>query len=147
MTLPASYTEKSLAEYMHTLLGKTARALDLHPGPNDAGDYAESVNDALLAYGTDDIATVSGLASLLKMRILARVAAWQYVVNNFAALYDFSADGGRYNRSQLFEQSKKALELAELAALPYAPAYQAKIVSVDHKQDPYRYRPEDESGV
>jgi len=147
MTIPASYTEKTLAEYMHVLLGKTAKALAIHSGPNDAGDYAEAVNDALLAYGTEDIAAISGVANIQKLRALARVYAWQYVVDNFATLYDFSADGGSYHRSQMFKQAKESLALAQLAALPYDPAYQVNVVAVDHTQDPYRYRPEDESGV
>lgn len=145
MPIPASYTEKTLAEYMHTMLGKTAKALDLHFGPNDAGDYAEAVNDALLAYGTEDISTISGLPNIKKLRALALVCAWQYVVNNFAALYDFSADGASYNRSQLFANAKKALESAESAALLHVANYRARIVAVDHKHNPYRYRTENET--
>jgi hypothetical protein len=147
MTIPTTYTEKTLAEYMHVMLGKVAKALDLHMGPNDAGDYAEAVNDTLLAYGTDDIATVAGIANIQKLRALARVAAWQYVVANFAALYDFSADGASYNRSQLLKNAQEALKVALDASLPYAVNYQARIVSVDHKHDPYRVRPEDEVGI
>jgi hypothetical protein len=147
MPIPNSYTEKTLAEYMHLMLGKVAKALDLHLGPNDAGDYAEAVNDALLAYGTDTIATITGIDNLQKLRALARVAAWQYVINNFAALYDFSADGASYNRSQLLANAEKALAVAIDGSLPYLPTYQAKIVAVDHRDDPYRYRPEDESGM
>src|SRR5688500_72219 len=99
MAVPASYTEKTLAEFMHVSLGKTAKALAINFGPNDAGDYAEAVNDALLAYGTNDIGTISGFANIMKLRALARVYAWQHVVNNFATLFDFSADGGQYSRS------------------------------------------------
>ena len=147
MAVPASYTEKTLAEFMHVSLGKTAKALAINFGPEDAGDYAEAVNDALLAYGTDNIATISGMANIQKLRVLARVHAWQYVVNNFAALYDFSADGGSYHRSQMFKQAKESLALAQLAALPYDPAYQVNVVAIDHTQNPYRYRPEEESGA
>jgi hypothetical protein len=147
MAIPTSYTEKQLGQFMQTALGKVAKALALNAGPNDAGDFAEAVIDALLAYGTDDISTVTGIASITKIRALARVAAWQYVVTNFTALYDFSADGGSYNRSQLFKQAKESLQLAEQAALPYTTAYAVQIIGVDHSQDPYVYRPEDESGL
>ena len=144
MAIPASYTEKTLAEYMHVMLGKVAKALDLHFGPSDAGDYAEAVNDALLAYGAEDIATITGSTNFQKLRALARVAAWRFVVTNFAALFDFSADGASYNRSQLFEHATRALTLAEEAAAAYVTNYQARIVSVDHIHDPYRVRTEDE---
>lgn len=144
MPIPSTYTEKTLAEFMETTLGKCAKALELHAAPNDAGDFAEAVNDSLLAYGTDDISTISGTDNLLKLRALARKAAWQYVVNNFAALYDFSADGGTYSRSQLFSQAKQAMEQAERQALMYDPVYQASVVRLDHKHDPYRYRPEED---
>jgi hypothetical protein len=147
MPFPTTYTEKSLAEYMHTMLGKVAKALDLHFDSSGPGDYAEAVNDALLAYGTNDIATIIDVAGIQKIRALARVAAWQYVVANFAALYDFSADGASYNRSQLFKNAQESLKAAEQQALPYSANYQAKIVSVDHKHDPYRFRTEDEAGV
>lgn len=147
MAIPASYTEKSLAEFMHVSLGKTAKALAINFAPDGPGDYAEAVNDALLAYGTQDIASISGVAAIMKIRALARVYAWQYVVSNFAALVDFSADGGQYSRSQMFKQAKESLELAQTQALAYDPAYQVNVVAIDHTQDPYQYRPEDESGV
>jgi hypothetical protein len=147
MAVPSTYTEKTLAEYMQAMLGKVAKALELTAVPGGAGDFQEAVNDALLAYGTNDISTISGMDNLLKLRALALKAAWQYVVNNFAALYDFSADGGTYSRSQLFSQAKQALEQAERQALMYDPAYQASVVRLDHMHDPYKYRPEEESSV
>lgn len=147
MSIPTSYTEKQLAEFMHVSLGKVAKALDLHFDPSGPGDYAEAVNDALLTYGTDTITTITGVTNIQKIRVLARVAAWQYVVTNFAALYDFSADGASYNRSQLFKNAQESLKLAEQQALPYSSNYSAKIVPVDHKHDPYRYRPEDEAAA
>lgn len=147
MAIPASYTEKTLAQYMETMLGKTAKVLALHAGPEDAGDFAEAVNDVLLAYGTNDIATISGIENLKKLRALAVVSAWQFVVNNFAALYDFSADGASYDRSQLFESASKALAQAELNGLPYLVNYQARVTKLDRVHDPYTVRPEDETGA
>ena len=147
MAVPASYTEKTLAEYMHVMLGKTATALELHFDPNGPGDYAEAVNDALLAYDTDDIATITGIEKIKKLRALARVAAWQYVVDNFASLYNFSADGASYSRGQLFEHAQEALKLAEKAAQPYDATNSnnvIKIRKVDHVHDPYTVRDIDE---
>ena len=140
MAAPTSYTEKQLAEYMHVMLGKTAKALGLHFDPNGPGDYVEAVNDALIAYGAENIATITGIANIKKLRVLARVAAWQYVVDNFAALYNFSADGGSYSRGQLFEHAKEALKMAEQAALPYASNNVIRIRKMDHVHDPYSVR-------
>jgi hypothetical protein len=145
MTVPTSYTEQTLGQFMQARLGKVARVLQLTAGPNDAGDFQEAVNDALLACGTEDISTITGMENIQKIRALALVAAWQYVVTNFVALYDFSADGASYDRSQLFKQAKEALQLAQQAALPYDSSYSAQIVEVDHIHDPYSYRPEEEN--
>lgn len=116
MALPASYTEKTLAQFMHTQLGKIASILGLAVGASDAGSYAEAVNDTLLAYDAEDVTTITGAANLKKLRALAMLAAWTFVINNFAALYDFSADGASYDRSQLFKQSKEALVQDEIGA-------------------------------
>ena len=147
MAAPTTYTEKTLGQYMQVSLGKVAKALALTAGPSDAGDFTEAVNDCLLAYGVDDISTISGRDSITKLRALARVAAWQFVVTNFSALYDFSADGGSYNRSQLFKNAQDSLKLAEQAALPYDSSYAVQVFGVDQKHDPYAYRPEDESSM
>lgn len=140
MPIPTSYTEKTLAEYMHTMLGKTARALSLQLSPDGAGDYAEAVIDALLLYGAENIASITGMANIQKLRALAKVAAWRHVVNNFAALYDFSADGGNYHRGQLFENAQAALKAAERQALSFDPNYSIRIRKVDHVHDPYTVR-------
>lgn len=142
MAFPTAYTEKSLAEFMHTKLGKVATALGLAVGASDAGSYTESVYDALLAYGTDDISSISGMDNIRKLRTLAQLYVWQFVVNNFAALYDFSADGGRYNRSQLLQNAKEALQLAQAEALPYDTNYVIKIRKTDPIHDPYTVREE-----
>lgn len=144
MPAPTSYTEKSLAEYMHLTLGKVAKALDLHFAPDGPGDYAEAVNDTLLAYGAEDIATITGMANIKKLRALAAACAWQYVVNNFAALYDFSADGASYSRSQLFENAQKALQVAQRQALVYDSSYMIRVRKTDHIHDPYTVRDVDE---
>jgi hypothetical protein len=140
MSVPTAYTEQSLARFMEIILGKVAKVLELRAGVSDPGDFSEAVNDALLAYGTDDISTVSGSDNIQKLRALAAVCAWRHVVTNFAALYDFSADGGRYSRSQLFEQAKTSLEMAEQQALPYAANYMIHLRKTDHIHDPYQVR-------
>ena len=146
MPAPTSYTEKTLAEYMHAKLANVAKALDLHFYPDGPGDYQEAVNDALLMYGAETIDQVSGTDGIQKIRALAMVAAWRHVVTNFSALFDFSADGASYNRSQLFDQAKQSLQLAEDAASEFltSGAYTARFISVNHVHDPYTVRTEDE---
>lgn len=146
MAAPTSYTERQLAEFMHASLGKLAGVLNMRFTSDGPGDFAEAVNDALLQYGSDDITTISGVGNITKIRALARVAIWQYVIMNLAALYDVSVDGGTYNRSQIQKQAVKALELAEAAAFPYSLSYNVRILSLDHQHDPYQVRPEDEFG-
>lgn len=143
MPVPTSYTEEELAQYMHAALGKTAEALNL----TAPASYEEAVNDALLAYGQTDITQITGAAAIQKLRALARVAAWRFVIANFAALYDFSADGGSYSRSQLLANAKEALKMAEDAALPYGENYAGKIVKVRHVDDPYVVQSEEENAL
>ena len=120
MTPPLIYTEKSLSEYMHWQLQNLASILGLSVGAADAGSYAEAVNAALLAYGVSAISQASDIA---KIRALARVEVWRMACNSLAALYDFSADGGSYQRGQMLAQAKKNLETALTDALGYDPAY------------------------
>ena len=144
MAVPASYTEKALAEYMASLLGAVVTVLGLTVGASDAGDYEEAVNDTLLAYGTDDISSVSGRTNIQKLRVIAKAQAWQLAVNNFAAYTKFSADGGSYDRNQLFEQAKQNLADAEVAAMAYDANYAVRRRSVDAMHDPYQVRTDDE---
>lgn len=137
MPIPVSYTEKSLAEYMYRALGKVSKVLNIHLGTEDAGDLSEVVNDTLLAYGTDSISSISGRENILKLRSLALVAMWRYVIANFTALYDFSADGASYQRNQMFKSAQEALKLVEQQALLYSSAYSIKIISAKYVDDPY----------
>ena len=144
MPVPTAYTEKELAEFMHKRLGKVAKVLQLHLDPNGPGDYEEAVTDSLLAYGTDDIATISGAEKIQRLRALALVAIWHHVITNWTTLYDFQADGSSYDRSQMFKNAQEALKLAETQALPYSSTYFARITPIDHRHDPYAVRSEDE---
>jgi len=146
MALPASYTETSLATYMHTLLGPVALTLGWSVA---AGSYDEPVNEALGAYGVDDIADVTGRANIVKLRVLARREVWRAVVQATASHYDVNADGSSRHRSQIQAQAREALALAEIDALPYDAAYAARVTPVHHgrygdERDPYE-PPDDET--
>lgn len=141
MAIPSGYTEQALAAYMHDVLGAVGTSLDFSVTD---GDYAEAVNDALVAYGVDDIQTVSGRANIARLRALARVEAWRLVVRNTAGDYDFQADGARYNRSQIHAQAQENLQEALNDAAAYDPSYRVGIDRIVHKHDPYAYLPEED---
>lgn len=142
MPVPATYTEDTLAAFMHQALGGTAEALGWSVV---AGSYDVAVTRALVAYGTDSISSITGLANLAKLQALALVALWESVLWATAGDYDFQADGGKYNRSQVHSQALAALQAAKAAALAYDPGYQVTVGEVDYPDDPYSYRPELES--
>ena len=142
MTTPTSYTEATLAAYMHATLGDVASALGWAAG---TASYGEAVNETLIAYGAADIATVSGTEGIAKLRALARVESWRQVASYTAGAFDFSADGATYNRSQIHAQAVKALALAEADAMRYgAYGYEVVIQNVRDMHDPYAYIDDDD---
>jgi hypothetical protein len=140
MSIPASYTETTLADFMKDQLKGIATMLGWTTTPDD---YQEAVNEALLAYGVSDIATISGLANIKKLRALARVQVWKAALAAVAGDFSFSADGGSYQRDQVFQHIKDALQQATTEALVYDPNYAAEISMVDYGRDPYVVRDED----
>jgi hypothetical protein len=123
MAAPTAYTEKELAAYMHAELGPAAAALGLEVGLSDAGDYAEAVNETILQYG---VTAISQASDILKLRALARVQAWRTAAAQMAALFDFGAEGGSYQRSQMAASAEKNLARALIDALPYDENYRVR---------------------
>ena len=136
MTLPTVYTEKTLAEFMHNELGKVAGITGYNVGVNDAGSYAEAVNETVLAYGVTSIINASDIQ---KVRALARVEAWKKACNDLAALYKFSSDGASYERQQMFANAQLNLGRALTLALQWDPSYEITVTKVRPVHDPYRY--------
>ena len=114
MAIPSSYDEWSLAEYMDTILGEVATGLSWSVAANS---YDEPVNEAIALYGVDDIAEISGRDNIVKLRTLSRVAIWRQVVRSTTGDFDFSADGGRYSRSQVNKMARQQLGLEEATAI------------------------------
>lgn len=142
MSAPNSYTEATLAAYMHSILGDTATALGWASG---TASYGEAVNETLLAYGVGDISSVSGRDSISKLRALARVEAWRQVAAYTAGGYDFTADGASYQRSQMHQQAQDAMKAAEADAMRYGGyGYEAIFQNLEHVQDPYAYIEDDD---
>lgn len=109
MAIPTSYTESELRDYMLIVTGNVASAIGW-----TAANFTEAVNDALIAYGVSTIASATDIA---KLRGIAKVEAWRSIADATAADYQFSADGGSYNRQQIHDHAVKALERAEADAV------------------------------
>ncbi len=143
MAAPTTYTETALAEYMRDgVLLEMATALGWSTAPDD---YQDAVDDALLLFGVDAISEVTGRDNIKKLRALAKVAVWRTVMAATTGDFDFSADGGNYNRSQVNEAARKALALAESEAMAYGlDGYEVVIDAVSHIHDPYAYVEDDD---
>lgn len=69
--------------------------------------------EALERLGIDPAATALDGAQVPATRLALDVAAWGWVEKQTAVLFDFSADGGSYKRSQLAESATRMRRLAE----------------------------------
>lgn len=139
MPAPSVYTEHELAVYMLSDLGRVGDVLEFTPA-----SMIEAVYDAILAYGVDDISEATDIA---RLRVLARVAAWQKAAKDAATFYDFVANDARFQRSQLYRQIRDGLTRAQndAAALGYLVGYVVKRGRFSITPNPY-YRGVTEDG-
>ncbi|MDI6769742.1 MAG: hypothetical protein QMD04_08705 [Anaerolineales bacterium] len=137
MSVPAAYSELTLAQYMHAELGPVAKVLEYPEPAEEPGIYREAVNEVLLSAGVSDI---SQIADIRKVRALARREAWAMAVKALSTYYNFSADGARYDQSQMHAQAKAALDQAigDCLALGLE-GYTVSIQSLDYRHDPYSF--------
>jgi hypothetical protein len=142
MSIPTSYTEEELAAYMDTILGPVADALNWSVAGND---YAEPVNSAILSYGVDDIAEITGRDNIAKLRAIARAEVWRAVVDATSGHYDFSDGGVSLKRSQMNAQARENAQAAEFAAYSLG-AYGNEVVvdNIHFVNDPYAYVDDDD---
>jgi len=147
MAFPTGYTELTLGQFMFKTLGDVATVLEISEPTEDANALEEAVYETLLNYGTNDISTISGLSNIKKLRVLAKVQAWQFAVDNLAAQHKFSADGASFELQQVYDQAKKNLESARADAYAYDPAYRVTIGKVRHERDPYQVEYDTEDDV
>jgi hypothetical protein len=133
MAAPAAYSEATLKGLMHAMLGAVADSLGWSVA---GGSYDEALNETLLAYGTDDVATVVGRENLLELRALARREVWRAVMAETSGDYDFQDEAGRNNRSQVFAMASKNYAQAAADALVYDPLYEIRIETMGFG-DPY----------
>lgn len=124
ITIPSSYTADTLGRFMHSILGndEVGKALNWDPEL----DYEEAVIEAAYAYGTDDISSVSGMASVRKLRAIARVEVWRSVMERTAGDYDLKIEGESFSRSQFHDHAQAMLDRSlKMAAAAGVVAYQS----------------------
>lgn len=110
MAMPAGYTEATLKAYMHAVLGPVATTLGWTV---DGGSYNEAANEAIAAYGVDDVETVAGRDAIRALRAVARREAWRAVMQATASHYDLTTDGASRHRSQMHAQAREMFALAD----------------------------------
>jgi hypothetical protein len=118
MAAPTSYTETTFKTYLDGRLGSLADALKWTVA---GGNYDEAVNDALLAYGTDDITAISTAENINLLRAYGRYFLWKSVAEATVNEIDYThADSGAtYKHSQIHKQAKSMMDTAaaDIAAL------------------------------
>jgi hypothetical protein len=137
MAAPTSYTEAELKAYIHASLAGVAEVFGWTVA---GGSYDEMVNDALLALGHSDIASVSGVQDVSRLRTVARLMAWRAVVEQSSMNFDFSADGGSYSRSQVNEMARERVSALETETAGYLGTFAAHTQPVKYAHDPYTER-------
>lgn len=137
MAVPTSYTEETLAQYMHSELGPVADILGYQNPAGDAGIYQEAVNESLINLGISDIASVTNIR---KLRAVARLQAWDMALNALSSMYDFSADGSTYNRSQMRAMAQRAVDkaMSDCYSLGLS-GYEVSIEQLRYSNDPYGF--------
>jgi len=132
MTAPTSYTEDQLKGFMHRTLGAVASVLNWDVFTNA---YDEAAIETLLAYGVDTIAEATDMR---KLRALARREVWRAVMHETVGDFDFSADGGSYNRSQIHAQAVTQFSRAADDALEYDDInWRVSVATLTQEYDPY----------
>ena len=106
MPIPSSYTEDSLALYLRDGVLKTIAGV---LGLTTTADFAEAVTSALLGSG---VSAIDDAADIAKLRAWAAVAAWEVAQTVASGDYRFSADGGSWDRQQVFEHITTMLDAA-----------------------------------
>ncbi len=137
-TAPVTFTESEFASFANAELGALAGALCL----KSPADYAQVIADTLLELNVASLALISGPAAVRKARAFARVYLWRMAARRTAGDFDFSADGGRYDREQVYKHCMEQAEIAEseAAAFGFAGVARGYVDEIVQRVDPYAYR-------
>jgi hypothetical protein len=115
MPAPTSYSEQTLAAYMHRQLGDVAVDLGWEVGADDAGSYGDAVDEVALLLGVE----IAAAPDIRRLRIAARLEVWRAVVQTTVGDVDFEGDDRAEKESQRHSQAKAMLALAETALARY----------------------------
>lgn len=115
VTAPTTFTEAQFIAFARGELGDLSGALCM----SNAGELVGPIEDTLLELGVDDLGDVSGKDAVRKARAFARVYLWRRAAAKTAGDFNFSADGGRYDREQVHQHCRMQATLAESEAAAY----------------------------
>lgn len=146
MPAPAAYTESGLAQFMLGELQHVGRGL----GWVTQAQIQPAIDEALLDLGVTDVATVTGADAIRRLRAVARVHVWRLAAQATAGDFDFQADGGRYDRSQVHKHCVDMVKRAEadaerIGAGVGADQYRVGVDTVNNIHDPYVMLDDDEA--
>ena len=123
-----------LADYLMSYLGQVGKDF----GWTNKSDFGTIIEDTLLLYG---VKTEAEATDLVKLRSLAKMVAWGFVLSSLSANYSFSADGATYNRNQYYEMAKSNYSNCLSECYMYLPDYSIETGKLNTEQDPYSYLP------
>lgn len=106
MPLVATYTNKSLAEYMSSIAVRQVDDLGWTSGnptdDTDLGNFEQPVMDVAMEMGVQDISEVP-IEGVYELRLRARVATWQSLAEAYVGLYQIGGLSRTLYRQQLYE--------------------------------------------
>ena len=111
--VPTTISEYDVVSYLRADLGGMVDTFGwtTADGASDIAVEAMSVSDV------SSLASVSGADAVRRFRVILRAVAWRRVCSLTAGDFDFSADGGRYDRSQIHGHAMEQARAAEADAL------------------------------
>ena len=134
MAVPTAYaTERDLALLTHSVLGTTATALEWLVAVDGPGDYAEPINDVLIAYGATDIADATDIP---KVRAIARWMVWRWAADALASRFNTVVGGESLQRKGLYDNAIKQRDYWFAVAGPYMADYAVTTRRIVHLDDP-----------
>lgn len=119
----------NLQEFIESSLG----SLKDYVGWTDA-DTEFVVLISLENYG---VATEALATDAKKIHSIAKTLAFEKVLSELALNYNFSSDGGTFNRNQVYESVKKMYDSAVTDSMMYMPVYNIRMGEFTTEQDPY----------
>jgi len=120
----------TLSEYLIAYLGNLATDLGY-----TSGSLSVVVSDTLLEYEVD---TEAEAIDFKKLYAIAKVIVWKKILTDLVTAYNFSADGGNFQRSQMYDMAMKNYQDCINSALPYLSGYAIEVGEINFTDDPYK---------